>query len=426
MNIDKLKKQIDKFQSSIRYYEILFQRDGNITPDEQALLNKLNESIEKINNKIKSIQKSTIEKLTLKYNDCKRSFNLIKESLENYINDNQALSKNINSFDSDYTSYFKKFAKSDFHTQNQIKKQKEQIKKWQTEVLAVKEKHIKPVKDLSKQKANPKMKSETKKIATYKDVTKYQIDAIVDLFKNGNNRSIDNNAAIHHNDVKQGNLDDCYFLAALAAVAKANPSSIKNLITPKKDGTYDVKLYIRKKKFLNPSGLNPIIVNVSTELPISNKTDNPIYARHGDNELWVSLVEKAFAKLNGTKYDSSYKKVEWGHGYEAIENITGHAASHFIPKKKTREDLIEIIQSALIDERPITAGTKPNKKNNFNFKLDDNTELVPAHEYYIININNKEIELRNPHGNDTYIGGNIFTIDISNFISYFSIVSLNS
>ena len=172
--------------------------------------------------------------------------------------------------------------------------------------------------------------------------------------------------------------------------------------------------------------MNPIIVNVSTELPVSNKTDNPIYARHGDNEFWVSLVEKAYAKLNGTKYNSSYKKVEWGYGYEAIENITGHSASHFTPKEKTREECVEIIQSALIDERPITAATKPNKKNKSNFRLDDNIILIPAHEYYILNINNKEIELRNPHGNDTYIGGNIFTIRISDFINYFNVVSLNN
>ena len=76
----------------------------------------------------------------------------------------------------------------------------------------------------------------------------------------------------------------------------------------------------------------------------------------------------------------------------------------------------------MIEEKPITAGTKKNKGN---WKLNNNVQLIPSHEYYILNINKREIELRNPHGNDTFIGGNVFKIMISDFNAYFDMVSLN-
>ncbi len=46
-------------------------------------------------------------------------------------------------------------------------------------------------------------------------------------------------------DVDQGSLGDCYFVASMAAVARANPDAIKELLVDNGDGTFDVTLYIR-------------------------------------------------------------------------------------------------------------------------------------------------------------------------------------
>ena len=50
--------------------------------------------------------------------------------------------------------------------------------------------------------------------------------------------------AIDLNDVKQGQLGDCYLLSAMAAIARANPDVIRSLVSgPNPDGTFNVKIY---------------------------------------------------------------------------------------------------------------------------------------------------------------------------------------
>lgn len=239
-------------------------------------------------------------------------------------------------------------------------------------------------------------------------------------------REVDSNVEIHHTDVAQGYLGDCYFLAALGAVAKANPEAIRELITAKDDGTYDVKLYLRKKKFFNWSGLSPIIVNVTADLAV-NSSHNLVYAKEGDSELWVALVEKAYAKLNGTEDKSAYQNIVGGFGNRGIETIVGHQASKFNPKRKKQEEWAKIIQDALVEDRAITAGTRFKLLNkNDRWVLANQVQLYGLHEYYVINIDlaGKEIELRNPHNNTSYPGGNIFKIPFDDFLEYFNAVSV--
>ncbi|MCB0537472.1 MAG: hypothetical protein KDE33_08080, partial [Bacteroidetes bacterium] len=103
---------------------------------------------------------------------------------------------------------------------------------------------------------------------------------------------------ILHSDVKQGELGDCYLLAALASIANKKPEYIRDIIDD--SGNYPVvyfyddllqthKMYIDKKFW----------VHIEDE--------HPIYAKFGsslDNkrEIWTMLVEKAWAKINGMDY----------------------------------------------------------------------------------------------------------------------------
>ena len=57
--------------------------------------------------------------------------------------------------------------------------------------------------------------------------------------------------AFSPNDINQGSIGDCYFLAALAGVAKTNPGLLRKAITQNSDGTFTVRLYTTEnKKFL--------------------------------------------------------------------------------------------------------------------------------------------------------------------------------
>lgn len=95
-------------------------------------------------------------------------------------------------------------------------------------------------------------------------------------------------------DVDQGRVGDCYLLAGLGAVARQNPDAIRQMITDNGDGTFTVRFY--------DNGVAKF-VTVNRQLPV-NSAGRFVFANDGDlassstNELWVALVEKAYAQVN--------------------------------------------------------------------------------------------------------------------------------
>ncbi|MEC7984836.1 MAG: C2 family cysteine protease [Myxococcota bacterium] len=146
---------------------------------------------------------------------------------------------------------------------------------------------------------------------------------------------------ISYSDVEQNALGDCWWLAALASVAKTDPDAIRNMFTDNKDGTFSVHLYsigtsATKKTY-----------RLDTDFWF-NKFDTPAFAGYGDlqkdyrnawgRELWVMLAEKALAMhtahyrssswqtSNGTSGDS-YANTEGGFGTVGLQIITGKESS---------------------------------------------------------------------------------------------------
>lgn len=95
-------------------------------------------------------------------------------------------------------------------------------------------------------------------------------------------------------DVVQGHVGDCGFMASLGAVAKKNPTRITNTFTDNGDGTYTVRLYHNG---------HSEYVTVDRQLPVDengNLRFANVYlpAADASNELWVPLAEKAYAQFN--------------------------------------------------------------------------------------------------------------------------------
>lgn len=141
------------------------------------------------------------------------------------------------------------------------------------------------------------------------------------LFQNG----------INYQDIKQGVINDCFFLAGLAETALRSPTKIENMFIDNGDNTFSLRFWL--------NGVADY-VTVDRYLPTSS-TGYLVYANQGDyynnssNELWVTLAEKAYAQLNesgGIYQDNtnSYKGIGNG-GFigDAFAQITGRKVSGF-------------------------------------------------------------------------------------------------
>lgn len=117
---------------------------------------------------------------------------------------------------------------------------------------------------------------------------------------------------IDANDIQQGLLGDCYFLSCLSAIAE-DPERIKRIFITQETneaGIYAVQLYINGE---------PRVVVVDDYFPYNEAKGKWAFSRPSEsNEIWVLILEKAWAKVYG-----SYSRIEVGDCGEAMAPLTG-------------------------------------------------------------------------------------------------------
>ncbi len=212
---------------------------------------------------------------------------------------------------------------------------------------------------------------------------------------------------IHPSDVSQGSIGDCYLLASLAALAQQNPEAIRRMIRANEDGTYTVTLYQHHSPlaFWEPR-FEPVEVTVTPDFPV--RDGMPVFAHPGDaagneQELWVMLIEKAYAQSHG-----SYGAIEGGVGSDAMQNLTGVPSEWHFPQAVSFADLADHFEaghamtvSSLPDLRlevgPVSLDIPDFTTRN---PLYQGNTLHASHEYYISGIDRaaQTISLRNPWG----------------------------
>ena len=141
-------------------------------------------------------------------------------------------------------------------------------------------------------------------------------------------------------DINQGALGDCWLLAAVSALAR-NPAAIRRLFvnTEINDrGKYQIRLYhrINDEKHGRRSGKR-FTVTVDDFIPVRKGTKSPVFARISDRgEIWVLLLEKAFAKMWSHEYDSKekgYEALSGGRMSKALYHMTGDTCWTWTPDK---------------------------------------------------------------------------------------------
>jgi hypothetical protein len=199
--------------------------------------------------------------------------------------------------------------------------------------------------------------------------------------------------------VAQGTVGDCYFVAAIAALARSNPEAIRQMIHDNGDGTYTVTF----------SGGRSVMVD--DELYVGSD-GNPQYGQVGsDGSKWFAIIEKGYAELRGGYDDLNLG----GSSATGIEDLLGFAT----PLSTHTYDQ-DFTWAVLSDEfaagRPVVVGT------GSTVALDG---LVPSHAYMVegVRVFNgvRQVQLFNPHG---FNGdpGNLgrFTVSYDTFLANFA------
>ncbi|XP_042008073.1 calpain-type cysteine protease DEK1-like isoform X1 [Salvia splendens] len=198
-------------------------------------------------------------------------------------------------------------------------------------------------------------------------------------------------------DVCQGRLGDCWFLSAVAVLTEVSRIS-EVIITPdfNGEGIYTVRFCIQGEWV-------PVVVDdwIPCESP-----GKPAFAtsRKG-NELWVSILEKAYAKLHG-----SYEALEGGLVQDALVDLTGGAGEEI--DMRSSQSQIDLASGRLwsqllrfkLEGFLLGAGSPSGSDVHIS-----SSGIVQGHAYSILQIRevdgHKLVQIRNPWANEVEWNG---------------------
>lgn len=211
-------------------------------------------------------------------------------------------------------------------------------------------------------------------------------------------------------DVVQGAAGDCYLLSTLSAVARQQPGLLKDAITQKADGSWLVRFYGRDAA----GKAVPVYVPVDRDLALRN--GGLRYARASTKgELWVSLVEKAYAKWKGGFEDIG----RGGLPSDAMQALTGRAASWEETARSAPADLFARLQATLAAKGLAVAATRTGAPYV-------NSGVVQRHAYTVLAAFERGgaqlVQLRNPWGHfepGVRGGDGVFTLPLGRFLELF-------
>ena len=232
------------------------------------------------------------------------------------------------------------------------------------------------------------------------------------------------------NNIKQGKINDCYFLSAVGALCDKCNTFFKGLfhVTEKTyEHAYGINFYIkgRPKLFLVDDYFP---CNEIRDKKTKIVTKNFCFGSSFENEIWVPLIEKAWAKLKG-----NYAEAELGKAMESFEALTG-AFTYQIKVKniKNKDELWNTLKK--YNDFPMCAGST---KNTISCTLPfKELGLKEAHEYTLMlvyhDVDERRVLLRDPYGIDnkspkseSIIDRNgMFSISFEDFLECFHLIEI--
>ncbi|THU49490.1 hypothetical protein C4D60_Mb06t10110 [Musa balbisiana] len=203
--------------------------------------------------------------------------------------------------------------------------------------------------------------------------------------------------SVNSSDVCQGRLGDCWFLSAVAVLTEVSRIS-EVIITPEfnEEGIYTVRFCIQGEWV-------PVVVD--DWIPCESPGKPAFATSRKRNELWVSVLEKAYAKLHG-----SYEALEGGLVQDALVDLTGGAGEEI--DMRTAQAQIDLASGRLWSQLLhfkregflLGAGSPSGSDVHVS-----SSGIVQGHAYSILQVRevdgHKLIQIRNPWANEVEWNG---------------------
>lgn len=202
-------------------------------------------------------------------------------------------------------------------------------------------------------------------------------------------------------DVSQGAIGNCWWIASFMAIAHNDPQLIEDAITENANGTYTVTLY---------DGGDPVDIVVTPDMVLRDDNGTPAFVdndgnRGGDTELWPHVLEKALAVHHGDGAgwgSGDYAETEGGWTQWGLDALTGVES-----QRHSTDDLsLNELQTVLNEGGAIGVETFNNETDHplYDQDLPRDERLYGLHAYYVSDVDPEAgtVTVVNPWGPDRY------------------------